>query len=168
MRIIHLSLVLFFGLLVKVHAEDLNIRLELADICSQRSPAENQMQCVGEASAACMSENEGGETTVDMSGCTSLELDHWDLKLNQAYSALLNFEKTDDEEIRSYQSSAPSKAPALKEMQRKWITFRDALCQYEVSQWGGGTGGGPAFMSCMMSETARQYFVLQNRIGERK
>ena len=168
MRFIQLSLILLFSLSMQAQAQELNIRLELADVCSKRSRLENQMQCVGEASAACMSENDGGETTVGMSGCTSLELDWWDAKLNKAYSVLLEFEKTDDEEIKSYQSSAPLKAPALKEMQRKWIAYRDSLCEYEVSQWGGGTGGGPAFMSCMMSETARQYFVLQNQIGDRK
>ncbi len=168
MRFIQLSLILLFSLSIQAQAQELNIRLELADVCSKRASTENQMQCVGEASAACMKENEGGETTVGMSGCTSLELDFWDSKLNGAYSSLIKIEKADDEDAKKLNYSPPLKAPALKEMQRKWINYRDARCQYEVSQWGGGTGSGPAFMSCMMSETARQYFVLQNQIGQRK
>ena len=41
-------------------------------------------------------------------------------------------------------------ADSLRDMQRAWITFRDAKCDWETVQWGGGTGAGPARLSCLM------------------
>ncbi len=52
-------------------------------------------------------------------------------------------------------------------MQRAWIGFRDAKCGYEAAQWGGGTGAGPASVTCHLHETARQMLYLQSsRLGE--
>lgn len=146
-------------------AQDFSIRSQITDTCLQNVPKENQSACVGKASQACMSENNGGETTYGMSSCTGLELDWWDAKLNTAYGMLVAREKADDKEMESYQTSGPKKAPALRDMQRAWISYRDRLCEYEASQWGGGTGAGPAFLSCMMAETSRQYFMLNAQMG---
>ena len=49
-------------------------------------------------------------------------------------------------------------------MQRAWTAYRDAACAYEVSTWGGATGGGPAGEDCMMRLTARQALVLEDRL----
>jgi uncharacterized protein YecT (DUF1311 family) len=59
-------------------------------------------------------------------------------------------------------------APALQEMQRAWIAFRDTTCQYEVTQWGGGTGSGPAFADCRMRTTARQALTLEDRLAQKQ
>jgi uncharacterized protein YecT (DUF1311 family) len=58
-------------------------------------------------------------------------------------------------------SAAPSQGDALKNMQRAWIAYRDATCDYERSHWGGGTGGGPATVSCLMYMTAEQALYLE-------
>ena len=47
-------------------------------------------------------------------------------------------------------------------MQRAWIAFRDARCNWEAALWQGGTGAGPAQLSCLMVETGRQTMALQN------
>ena len=42
----------------------------------------------------------------------------------------------------------------------------DATCDYDYSQWGGGTGGGPAIAGCMMRMTGEQAIYLRaSRLG---
>jgi uncharacterized protein YecT (DUF1311 family) len=50
--------------------------------------------------------------------------------------------------------TVPPVAEALRDMQRAWIAYRDASCDYERAQWGGGTGGGPATAGCLMRTRA--------------
>ena len=52
-------------------------------------------------------------------------------------------------------------------MQRAWIGWRDATCDYERAQWGGGTGGGPATVACLMRLTGEQALYLETvRMGQ--
>ncbi|KMW56504.1 hypothetical protein AIOL_001458 [Candidatus Rhodobacter oscarellae] len=60
---------------------------------------------------------------------------------------------------------APRQADLLRDMQRAWITFRDRTCDYERAQWGGGTGGGPAYTNCLMVQTAKQTIYLEQAMG---
>mgnify|MGYP003125358808 FL=1 len=99
-----------------------------------------------------------------MGACTDYERAVWDRWLNEEYQALMIKLKAQDAEAMSY---APKQADALREMQRAWIVFRDAKCAYVASQWGGGTGAGPASVSCHLHETASQLFYLQSsQFGE--
>lgn len=123
-----------------------------------------RLSCAGEAANHCMEANEGGGSTVGMGACLDKEHAWWDARLNDAYGEISDRERADDEEADAGGWSAPRKLPALKEMQRAWIKYRDTLCEHEAVQWGGGTGAGPAYLSCLMSETARQYFVLADRL----
>ena len=100
-----------------------------------------------------------------MGFCADAELNYWDAKLNAVYKKLVEAEKANDAEAKKEGWSAPEKLAPLKDMQRKWIGYRDALCDYEYSQWGGGTGGGPAIISCLMGETARQALILENYLA---
>ena len=56
-------------------------------------------------------------------------------------------------------------AVALRAMQRAWIGFRDATCDYERSLWGGGTGGGPATAACLMRMTGEQTLYLERMMA---
>ncbi|MDE9449370.1 DUF1311 domain-containing protein [Aliiroseovarius sp. Z3] len=127
------------------------------------------MRCVGSAANYCMEATEGGLSTVGTSTCLGLEYEDWDRRLNRAYGLLMTRLKAEDEEMATLGSAAPKQAPALLAMQRAWITFRDASCDYERTKWGGGTGGGPASVACMLHQTARQALVLEadlNRYGD--
>ncbi|MDO5604109.1 MAG: lysozyme inhibitor LprI family protein [Paracoccus sp. (in: a-proteobacteria)] len=115
--------------------------------------------CIGLAAQACL-EGESGNTTVGMSYCVGQEFDLWDKRLNSAYEAVMADAKKVDKEMADLGSAAPETAGPLRQMQRDWIAFRDSACEYEVSRWGGGTGGGPAGYSCLMTLTAQQYFWL--------
>lgn len=116
--------------------------------------------CIGAAAQLCMESSEIGHTTLGMTMCTEQELAWWDAELNRFYQEARAVERAEDAEMAGA-TGYQSQAEALREMQRAWITFRDAKCDYERAQWGGGTGGGPAWLSCLMYETAEQALYLQ-------
>jgi uncharacterized protein YecT (DUF1311 family) len=120
--------------------------------------------CIGHAADACMLENDGGDTTVGMGFCLSQEWEWWDGRLNAAYGALVARHEATDAEMSEMKATVPSLAEALRAMQRAWIPFRDASCDYERAQWGGGTGGGPATAACLMRLTGDQALVLEGRL----
>lgn len=118
------------------------------------------MACVGLAANACMENNSGGYSTSGMSICTDHELEWWDGRLNQNYGLVRDRARAIDAEAADY---APSQADALREMQRAWIPFRDAKCEFVGTEWAGGSGAGPATIWCLMDETARQALYLEQR-----
>lgn len=112
--------------------------------------------CIGEAANACIEAN--GYATVVESGCYAAEADWWDARLNAAYRRVRASAREND---RLGSPDAPAQAEALKQMQRAWIALRDATCAFEASQWGGGTGAGPAYAHCLMWQTAQQARYLE-------
>lgn len=134
------------------------------EACLRQAAGPAREICVGLSAAACM-ETPDGYTTVGMSICLGSEFEYWDGRLNAAYRALLESDGRTDAEMADIGSAAPPLVPALREMQRAWIAFRDAACAYERAQWGGGTGGGPASTHCAMTITARQALALEDRIA---
>ena len=123
--------------------------------------------CIGESANACMG-TDGGSSTPGMGFCASQELAFWDARLNVAYGALLQIERQLDAEATTLGGIIPPRADALRDMQRAWITYRDAACVYEFAQWGGGTGGGPANAWCLMQITAEQALALEDRLEDHK
>lgn len=123
------------------------------------SMSENQWPntCIGHSATVCMETTEGGWSSIGMSRCWEQELNYWDARLNAAYKDVRAKRKRSD----AIETQAPSQVEALKQMQRAWITYRDAKCAYERSHWFGGTGGGPAAISCLMYETANQALYLE-------
>lgn len=121
--------------------------------------------CIGIAASRCQFSG-GGSSTVGMSFCFDAEWQQWDRMLNATYQALLAQETAEDAEMRELGASAPAQVAPLREMQRAWVAFRDASCDFEAVQWGGGTGGGPAATRCMMEMTARQALALPGWIRD--
>ena len=154
------------GLAAASHAEDLQFDIRYTTECLARAddlPA--QRVCIGAASVACMEATPAGYSTFGMRGCSNFELEWWDGELNAAYQELRAIEKTEDQEMADL-PGVESQADALRNMQRAWIALRDAKCLYERAQWGGGTGGGPAYVSCALHETAEQTLYLQSMAME--
>lgn len=112
--------------------------------------------CVGASAEACVEVN--GYATVVESACYSREAEWWDGRLNAVYREVMRQSREMDSENGSY---APSQAEALRDMQRAWIGYRDATCSFEASQWGGGTGAGPAYNACILRLTADQVIYLE-------
>ncbi len=121
--------------------------------------------CVGRAAQACIAAPDGG-TTVGMGFCYDREREWWDARLNDAYTRLVAQERAREAEMRSTGVDAPPILDPLRNMERTWIEFRDAVCDYERATWGGGTGQGPATARCLMRETASQALRLEARLSE--
>jgi uncharacterized protein YecT (DUF1311 family) len=115
--------------------------------------------CIGIAADACMQNTLGGYSTVGMGGCLAREWNYWDDLLNANYQRALRRAEQSDRENAGY---GPSQKDALRTMQRAWIPFRDGMCDFERSQWGGGTGQGPAGAECLMRVTAKQALYLES------
>lgn len=148
-------------------AQDLPFSPAQTEAClAQAGDGVERQVCIGLSASACINTPDG-YTTVGMSTCLGRELEYWDGRLNAAYGALREIEEAGDAEMAELGSAAPKMAPALQEMQRAWIAFRDASCFYEVTQWGGGTGAGPAANQCAMKLTALQAFELERRLAEK-
>jgi uncharacterized protein YecT (DUF1311 family) len=139
-----------------VVAQELVFDIAPVEACIRAGGGES---CAGKAAEHCMMATPGGDTTAGMSGCSHRETTYWDGWLNTVYQHLFASLAAQDAQAPSY---APKQAEALRGMQRAWIGFRDAKCAYEASQWGGGTGAGPASASCHLHETARQMLYLQS------
>ncbi|WP_228028530.1 lysozyme inhibitor LprI family protein [Donghicola mangrovi] len=118
--------------------------------------------CIGKAADDCMTRNPGGESTYGMNFCIGQEAAVWDGLLNAEYQRVMASDKEIDAQTKADGYGAPELAPALKAMQRAWIAYRDTTCTYEASQWGGGTGAGPAYAGCMMRLTAMQTLYLRD------
>ncbi|MDF1620109.1 lysozyme inhibitor LprI family protein [Pseudothioclava nitratireducens] len=136
------------------------------EACLAAKSGDTRRDCIGIAANHCMQASDAGGSNAGMGFCLGAERDDWDARLNAAYQNLLEIEEALDKAMAEV-SSAPQSAPALREMQRAWIAFRDAACDYEVTQWGGGSGGSPAWSACTMRLTGEQAIELIGRLGDK-
>lgn len=143
--------------LAPLAAQDLTFDPAPLDAClADISDGVQSSDCIGRASSACM-EQPMGETTPGMGFCLNAEYEIWDAKLNEAYQSLrAQYQEQDADRFEG----APSLADALRDMQRGWIGYRDARCEFEAAQWAGGTGASPAYLGCIMQVTADQTVYL--------
>ncbi len=125
-----------------------------------------RLGCIGASAQVCMATPAGG-STVGMGYCLSRELGYWDERLNANYAALRRQERALAVEMAALDAHVPDSLAALREMQRAWMGYRDAVCTYEYSTWGGGTGGGPAHSACLLSLTGEQALMLEDELKER-
>jgi uncharacterized protein YecT (DUF1311 family) len=141
--------------------EDIVFDIKHTKACLQEAVGlPEQRQCVGASANECRKATPTGGSTYGTGACLNLEAEWWDGRLNKAYRNLMKAEKLDDVENAEMSSAIPQKAPALRSLQRAWIKYRDATCEYEYTQWGGGTGGGPAGINCVMTLTGEQTIYL--------
>jgi len=123
--------------------------------------------CIGTAAGVCMNSEMGG-STVGMGNCLNAELEFWDRRLNETYRMLRAKEQAADADLADLAGlpGEGGRADALRAMQRAWIAYRDTACAYERAQWGGGTGGGPAAVGCLMRMTGEQALYLERMQGD--
>ncbi len=149
-------------------AQEMTFSSDATEAClAETTSVAAKNQCVGVSATACMANSDGGETTVGMTGCLSSEWVYWDARLNTIYQQRRDQTKAIDAEMKEIGATVPSMAESLLNMQRAWITWRNATCDFERAQWGGGTGGGPATHACLMRLTGNQTLYLQHQwLGE--
>jgi len=147
--------------------DDLVFKIRATKSCLRDAATDSERRdCIGAAASQCMSATATGTSTYGMGACIVMEGEWWDKQLNTVYGALMAREKADDVESSAMSENIPLRAPALRDMQKAWITFRDLTCAYERSLFGGGTGGGPASANCFMHLTAEQTLYLQSGLQE--
>lgn len=147
-------------------AQEVVFSTAATEACLATTAPGDRADCIGLSAGVCVSDTPGGDTTVGMGACLYEEAAWWDGRLNAAYGALRDAHRATDAEMRAYGANPPSMADALRDMQRAWIPYRDAACAYARSQWGGGTGGGPASADCLMRLTGEQALRLERALQE--
>ena len=117
--------------------------------------------CAGAAAEMCMTTMPGGTSTVGMSNCLHYEAQYWEQRLETAYQAVLAGARVWDAQRDDMGAHVPSRVAPLEEMHVAFAALRQARCAYERALWGGGSGGGPAWVSCELKMTARQALYLE-------
>ena len=93
-------------------------------------------------------EKEQGETTAGISSCFEEELKKQDKKLNMAYK-------------KAKESIQPFRVEALRDVQRKWIAYRDSKCRFFNHQESGSSGSLDE-QNCLIKETITRTKELEN------
>lgn len=133
----------------------------LQDCLDGKNDYDGRAVCIGAASDDCMSTPKG-QTTVGMVQCLTLEATDWDNRLNGTYKTLVEEQKAADANLASLGSAVkPERVQRLQQMQRNWVSYRDAACKFDEAQWDGGSGSGPAVSACLMTLTGRQALYLE-------
>lgn len=132
------------------------------DQCLEAARTDGARQdCAGQQTAACVAFAETRYPDlhpVDRElACLDAEQQMWEARLTDRYDRLKAIE-TD---------RAHDRAAALVAMERAWIAFRDARCDYDRLTNGGGTGGALAQPQCLLAETARQVVLLESYLRDR-
>ena len=147
-------------------AEDVPLNPGLIEHCEASVPELLEREaCIGLGANHCMDVMEGGHSTVGTNGCLDAEWQYWDGRLNVHYGEAMARAKAFDVDMAAEENGLLSAEETLRDMQRAWIAFRDARCEFVRAQWSGGTGQGPAMLSCLMQETGRQALWLQVQAG---
>jgi len=88
------------------------------------------------------SQNDNGVcdgNTAEVTACLVQHFKTADADLNAVYQKA----------IKSATEYGPTDLANLKDAQRKWIAYRDAVCEAEFALYQGGTAGGPAKFACL-------------------
>ncbi|RST84673.1 DUF1311 domain-containing protein [Aquibium carbonis] len=88
-------------------------------------------------------ETDEGQSTMGMIGCQARELAVWDAMLNDNYLLLED-------------ATSATEFQALRDVQVKWIAYRDAKCGWPAVFFEGGTIAGPLAAACLNDMTARR------------
>ncbi len=148
------------------HAQELVFSMRATDDCIGDVRPGAEAACVGRSAEQCMIDSEGGGSNLGASACYGKELEAWDARLNDWYAEALREAREADADMEGMSFTPPSQEEALRQMQRAWITFRDAKCEHVASLYQGGTGAGPASAECQMYETGAQAIYLRRLLNE--
>lgn len=110
-----------------------------------------------EACRAYVQDNHPDVAPVDRDlGCVDASRQAWDAHLGRVYDRVVGLSAAQDADTEQ----------ALRQMERDWITFRDARCAFDRLAFGGGTGGAVEQPRCLRDETARHAALLSRYATE--
>lgn len=136
---------------------------ETLDLCLSGEGAQQDGadSCIGLISNKCL---EGTmETTMDNLRCDAEEIAVWDRRLNVAYKSLQQIYKQNDAEMSEYDGF--NRANELREVQRAWIVWRDAKCDFAYGEFRGGTMGKLSASYCQTALTAERALELEDLLS---
>ncbi|MEM9047008.1 MAG: lysozyme inhibitor LprI family protein [Pseudomonadota bacterium] len=122
-----------------------------------------QSDCIGTFRSTCakLAKTEG-----EWFFCIESELEAWDSHLNWLYNlSMEELKKQAIEYDRPTGDHPLAMEGNLREMQRAWIPYRDALCGFAGSLTAGGTSITEEKLLCLNEETARQTLRLGKMVG---
>jgi uncharacterized protein YecT (DUF1311 family) len=90
--------------------------------------------------------------TAEVVNCLAKDLTKVDGELNVEYKRALKVAR---------EQWTPIDVQNLKDAQRKWIAYRDAVCKAEYGLIGGGTAGPATHISCLIRITRQRIGDLQ-------
>ncbi|MEM7178989.1 MAG: lysozyme inhibitor LprI family protein [Pseudomonadota bacterium] len=124
---------------------------------------EDPSDCIGHFRKAC---GANAQTEEEWFFCIDTELKHWDDYLNRLYKEAMGVLGQDDADRDTPAGdSMRSMTDALRDTQRAWIPYRDALCDFAANMTPGGTTAPEHRMICLSDETARQSLHLGRMLG---
>jgi uncharacterized protein YecT (DUF1311 family) len=135
--IVAISVVIVVGFITPTYADDSLIR----EIAKREKVSVDDVK-------KSLDEGCGSGITPLMNECANYHYIGADIQLNRTYQELLKKLKNSDSKI------------LLVNMQKAWIVFRDATCEFETASLGGGTGRPAAYTSCSQSETEARTRIL--------
>ncbi|SFS06509.1 lysozyme inhibitor LprI family protein [Yoonia litorea] len=146
----------FLVLAAPAAAQEFTVDAHIIDRC--RAIQEDPMVCVGREADRCTQEHGGGADMM-LAACTFAEAEAWDDSLNAAYRELQRLAREREDWDVGYESGAL--LIGLRDMQRAWITYRDAVCANAVALAKPfGSAAGVAEAECLLEETAQQFIKL--------
>ncbi len=147
-------------------ASDNNIKYSNEQVNACLTNAKNptaERGCIGLSANACIYANQASSTALGMNKCIKQESKFWDNKLNEVYRSLVVKAKKHDEDRKGYINlGSEGSYPALRDMQRAWIPYRDKTCTYSWSQSYPGSMASMNSVRCEMRMNAEQYIFLKN------
>lgn len=108
---------------------------------------------VGATSAVAADDCKNPQSQIAMNICAGKDYEREDVRLNKNYNEL--FSKLDDSHRRR-----------LKEVQRAWLNFRDLQCDYDSSQYEGGTIYSLVHSTCLLQMTKQRNKDLKAMLEE--
>ena len=144
-------------------AQDMVFSMDATLAClDQANLRQDKVACIGAAASQCIDENEGGSGTTGMSDCLNEELQYWKKRMDESYASGLAHQAAFDAEHNAGGTRESTMAEKFEAMHAAWVPFSVAACNYEVGQWGDGTGALPAAVGCEMHMTAEQTLLIED------
>jgi uncharacterized protein YecT (DUF1311 family) len=152
-----------FAMLTSPVAAEVNYDPMVLEVCMGHFEADQaQATCIGWGTQACLRDLIAN-TPATVAACTAAEAQDWDNRLNDLYATTIVQQKIYEQVLQSHGHVGAVPEDLLRDMQRKWVVYRDAACGWDQILWNSGQGTETAQVDCMMQLTAQQFLYLYHR-----
>ena len=136
--------------------------LVLTACLDTRFHAARPQDCVGLAAARCIA-GPDGSSNAGIGYCLLEEHAQWQGLRQDAIATLTPVQTALDADAPAH---LPRAADAFVAANAAFDAYVQALCDWEETQWLGGSGRGPGVAQCLLETTAAEALRLRERIGQ--